>query len=315
MNQLVSSVGEFKLIERIRKWVPKNAYHVIQGIGDDAAVVRMARGGLALMTTDALVEGVDFSFASVSPQQVGRKALAVNLSDIAAMGGDPKYALIALTVPKKTKTRFVAEFYKGFLRLAKQLGVNIVGGDLSSGPCWMAAVTVMGETTGKHPIFRHGARRGDLICVTGDLGGSILGKHHSFLPRLEEGRFLTEFRVHSMIDISDGLVQDLEHVLVASRAGADLWLDRIPVSSAAKRLAKNSRGKALHHALSDGEDFELLVTVDKNRFPSLAFEWKTRFSTPLTAIGCVAGSEPKVNFVEKGRRVPFRLLKKGFSHF
>jgi thiamine-monophosphate kinase len=185
----VSGVGEFALIQRIARRT-KPARPLVRGIGDDAAVLAGGRG-LRLLTTDLLVEGVDFSFRTSSAREVGHKALAVNLSDVAAMGGKTEAALVGLAIPKSTKLRSVDDFYDGFLRLAKRFGVQLAGGDLSRSPCWMIAVCVLGRVTGRRPIFRSGARAGDFICVTGELGGSILGKHKRFLPRVKEGEFLS----------------------------------------------------------------------------------------------------------------------------
>ena len=301
----IHSIGEFGLIREISKWVPGGA-GVIRGIGDDAAVLNVKGKGYQLLTVDSMVEGVDFSRREATPEQIGRKALAINLSDIAAMGGVPKAAVVSLILPTNTNLVFAKRFYQGLLRLARRYAVAIVGGDLSRGPVIMCTIAVLGETLNRRAVFRTGARIGDYVCVTGKLGGSILGKHLKFTPRLREGQFLSKHGVSSMIDISDGLLQDLQHL--TEKPGLTLMIaDRdIPIDPAAFRLAHRNRAKALMHALRDGEDFELLFTVAPAKFRRLTQLWPRRFSVPLTAIGRVVEGR-------KARAHEFKRL--GFQHF
>ncbi|MBI4387821.1 MAG: thiamine-monophosphate kinase, partial [Candidatus Omnitrophica bacterium] len=272
MKTNLSQIGEFGLIDRIRKKV-RTFQNVYVGIGDDAALLKEEKG-LSLLTMDLMVEGVDFSFRSAQPEEVGRKALAINLSDAAAMGAGPEAALVGLVLPRSTSLKSIDQFYKGLLTLAKKFRVSVVGGDLSRGPAWMISVALFGRVTHGRPVLRSGAKPGDIICVTGALGGAILKKHLHFEPRVHEGKFLAREGVRAMIDVSDGLIQDLEHILWASKVGAKLSLDQIPISKDAWKLAKQNRKRALTRALSDGEDFELLCTVPPAVWKKLERNWK-----------------------------------------
>ncbi len=277
------------------------------GIGDDTAVFSVSPSRYQLLTIDTIVEDIDFKKNQAAPEEIGRKALAINLSDIAAMGGVPKFAVVSLTLPKKTSIRFVKGFYRGMQRLANQFHVSIVGGDLSGGAKISSSVALLGESEKKHTVFRKGAKSGDLIVVTGRLGGSILGKHLNFTPRVREGAFLARHGVSSMIDISDGLWQDLGHLTAESGLSFVIEPAKIPVSSAALKEARGNRGRALLHALYDGEDFELLFTISATRFPALKRAWRRRFAVPLTVIGKVVS----------GRQAEARAFSKrlGFQHF
>ncbi len=308
----LKSVGEFGLIERIRKSAPLSK-NIALGIGDDAAILKSGPG-FQLISTDMLVENVDFSFKSAKPRQVGRKALAVNLSDIAAMGGEPEAALVALACPKHTKLKAIDDFYAGIKDLARKYRVSLIGGDLSSAPTWMITVTIIGRSDEK-PVLRTGARPGDLICVTGTLGGSILGKHLAFTPRIDEGRWLLDAGASAMIDVSDGLAQDLSHILTESKVSADLDLGAIPISQDASRLSRQSGRKALHHALSDGEDFELLFTISPAKFKKVLNSWSKRFKTSLSVIGKIKSGRSGVDFWHKNRKINFKTAKLGFKHF
>ena len=302
-RKTIKSVGEFGLIDQIKKWIPPVNRSVVQGIGDDAAVFPVLGGRYQLLTIDTLVEGVDFKRSRATPQQIGWKALAINLSDIAAMGGIPKVALVSLTLPPSTPVQFVKGFYQGMSKLASQFHVSIVGGDLSRGTKISSTVAVLGEVRRHRAILRKRARIGDFICVTGKLGGSILGKHLNFMPRLKEGQFLAQHGASAMIDISDGLVQDLNHLTEGSGLTFMISEPEIPIAQAALKLARGNKKRALRHALSDGEDFELLFTIAPARLCVVEKGWSDHFRVPLTVIGRVVRGE------EKSRR------RMGFQHF
>ena len=301
----IESLGEFGLIREIEKWVPR-AKDIVRGIGDDTAVFRISGGKYQLFTIDTIVEDVDFRLRQVRAEEIGWKTLGINLSDIAAMGGIPKVAVISLTLPPKTSLQFVKSFYTGAQKLARKFKVSIVGGDLSKGAKLSATVAVLGEADPKRTVFRTGAKIGDFICVTGTLGGSILGKHLNFTPRLKEGEFLARHGVSSMIDISDGFLQDLNHLVRKPKMTFMISEREVPVSQAALRLARGNKRKALNHALSDGEDFELLCTLSPEKFRKIRKNWRRQFSIPLTAVGRVVYDSGAKEFQRKNL---------GFQHF
>lgn len=308
--------SEFGLIEMLKKKIPRSLQGQI-GIGDDAAVLAGPGRERLLLTTDILVEGVDFK-PKARPELVGRKALAVNLSDIAAMGGTPSACVVGLGLPRRMSEKYVGRVYGGMTALAKKFGVQIAGGDISRSPVFFISVAMLGKAGANEIITRAGARPGDVIGLTGRLGGSILRRHFLFTPRIAEGRFLAaRFKPHAMIDISDGLVQDLWHILAGSKVSAALDLDRIPVSSDALRLARRNSIKALGHALTDGEDFELLFTLDPRKRERLERRWEKRFPrTPLVWIGKIEAGLPAISWTRAGRKTAApRLSKTGFTHF
>ncbi len=250
----VSDLGEFGLIDKIRKYAPMTS-SVVKGIGDDTAVLRHTKDKYLLFTTDMLIEGVHFA-RRMGGGPIGHKALACSISDIAAMGGVPTHAIVSLGVGPKTPLRFVEDMYKAMGALAKYFGVSIVGGDTVRSDKVVINVALLGEVEKKHIVTRSGARSGDWIFVTGTLGRSLAtGKHLNFIPRLKEARFLVKnFKPSAMIDISDGLAGDLNHILKASRAGVRLWDNAVPLT----------KGATLAQALTDGEDFELLFTLKES---------------------------------------------------
>jgi thiamine-monophosphate kinase len=208
-----------------------------------------------------LMDGVDFRLDETDPSAIGHKALAVSLSDIAAMAGKPLAAVIALALPKQEGRQLAERIQAGIRSLAAEFNVALVGGDTNSwdGPLVISS-TVLGTPTGHGPVRRSGAEAGDWILVTGDLGGSILGKHLKFQPRVREAIALHQSaRLHAMIDVSDGLAADLHHLLEESGVGATIRAADVPISEAAQRI--DDLRSPLEHALGDGEDFELLFTV------------------------------------------------------
>ncbi|MBI3601946.1 MAG: thiamine-phosphate kinase [Candidatus Omnitrophica bacterium] len=247
----IHQLGEFGLIDRIRQRLRVDS-HVIRGIGDDTAVLPYTRGKYLLFTTDMLGEDIHFT-RRMPAKAVGHKALACSISDIAAMGGLPSIALVSIGLPKHLPVCYVDELYQGMHRLAKQFGVSIVGGDTIKSDKLIINVALLGEVEKKYLVTRDKAKAGDWIFVTGPLGGSFLsGRHLTFTPAVAQARFLVRnFKPHAMIDISDGLAGDLNHILKASRAGVRLWEGQIP---------KNP-GCTLQQVLSNGEDFELLFTL------------------------------------------------------
>jgi thiamine-monophosphate kinase len=306
-----SSDNEFALINRWRRrvracpWVPL-------GIGDDTALLRLPGNGEALVTVDMLMEGTDFTFPPATPALAGRKSLAVNLSDIAAMAGRPLAAFAALALPRSRGSGFADEFLEGLAQLAEEFNVALAGGDTNiwDGPL-VASVTVVGEPTGSGPVTRAGARPGDWIFVTGQLGGSLAGHHLSFTPRVIEAQRLHQaVELHALIDLSDGLASDLRHILDASGVGAVLISERIPVSEAALQQAARDGRMPLEHALGDGEDFELLFTVGADDGRRLLEE--PPIDCPLSHVGEIH-SDPGCELIDRdGARHP--LPAAGWEH-
>lgn len=255
-----SAPHEFDLIAWIRARTAGHA-RLVKGIGDDAAVFRFPAPADALITTDMLMEGVDFTLDTASPERVGRKSLAVNLSDIAAMAGKPLACVVSVALPRRGGFALGQGLQAGIQKLADEFGVAVAGGDTNTwdGPL-VISITVLGEATERGPVLRSGAKPGDWIMTTGSFGGSLAGKHLDFTPRVREALALHEAaNLHAMIDVSDGLAADLGHILEESRVGAILDEGAIPISSEARAAWE---GKiSLEHALGDGEDFELIFTV------------------------------------------------------
>jgi thiamine-monophosphate kinase len=252
-------MGEFDYIRWLRGQTPCDA-RVIVGPGDDCAVLA-ASADPWLITTDMLLEGSHFRLAEFGARRVGRKAMAVNLSDIAAMAGQPSAAVVSVGLPRRGARTIAEELYAGMREMADGFGTAVVGGDTNT---WegdlVLAVTLLGRPTAPGPVRRAGAVPGDWLLVTGPLGGSILGKHLDFTPRVREAiQLQRSVSLHAMIDISDGLAADVHHLCEESQCGAVLRAEAIPVSAAAGQMS--DARTPLEHALSDGEDFELAFAV------------------------------------------------------
>ncbi len=293
-------IGEFGLIERIAKKI-KCDKSVICGVGDDAAVLSYTRDKYLLFTTDMLIEGVHFRRKDVSFAQIGRKALAVNISDIAAMGGIPKYAVVSAGFPKNISLRAVDEIMRGAHTLAEEFGINIVGGDTVRAKSIVLCISLMGEVKKRNLTLRSGAKAGDLIFVSGNLGGSRRLKQFNFIPRLKEAQRIVErFRPTALMDISDGLASDLQRITGQSKVGAVIFEELIPLS----------RGASLRQALYEGEDFELLFTMSLDSARKLYK--KDKF--PITCIGKIVERKRGLAIIDKKAKV-HSLRQKGFRHF
>ena len=288
-------MNEFELIHRLTRNLATNE-SVVVGAGDDCAVLDTgARSRWLLFKTDAVVEGIHFT-QETPPEKIGHKALGRCLSDIAAMAGTPTAALVTIGLPRKFDVAFLEAIYGGMNALAREHGVAIVGGETTANPEGvLISVALVGSVARGKALLRSGAKVGDAIFVTGDLGGSLAGKHCEFEPRLAEARWLAEnFSIHTMIDLSDGLAGDLRHILKASGAGAELLKTAIPISRAAKEISKrgDAAKPALVAALTDGEDFELLFTVASKSAVPLLDAWKKQFpKLKLSCIGKIVAGE------------------------
>lgn len=274
------------------------------GIGDDAAVLRGPDGRLLLFASDMLVEGVHFRREDTAPQWIGWKALACNVSDIAAMGGAPLWAVVSLGLPPSTPVRFVDALYTGLARCARRVGMAVVGGDTVRASQIVVDVAIVGTVEPRRLTLRRGARVGDVLFVTGRLGGSYpSGRHARFTPRVREARrLLQRVSVHAMMDLSDGLAQDLWQMSRASRVTCRVEAAAIPISPDAQTV---------DHALYDGEDFELLFAVGPREVGRVP---RRLGRCPVTRIGAVARRGVGVELVDaRGRVVP--LSPRGFHHF
>ncbi len=303
---------EEELLAWLRRRIPPHR-RVRLGPGDDAALIDLPTGAGLLATVDMLMDGVDFELAKIDPACAGRKALAVNLSDLAAMAALPAAALVALALPRAGGQELAQRLYDGLLPLADEFDLPIAGGDVNSwdGPL-VISVTAFGSPTERGPLTRGGARPGDAIAVTGWLGGSILGRHLDFTPRVREAIELhRRYDLHAGIDISDGFALDLSRLASASGVGAVVHVDAIPISDAARQCA-SSAGAAtpLEHAMGDGEDFELILAA-----PREAAEQMVRdrpIAVPLTIVGQFIAEPGLWQATADGRRMP--LHPRGWQH-
>ncbi len=332
----VSELGEFGLIEQLAKIayqaLSKEAAagkQLIIGIGDDAAAWH-GDAKVELAAADSLIQDVHFTLAMTPWNELGWKALAAGLSDIAAMGGVPKYALVSLALPGDTEVEDVTDLYRGMTQLGQQFDVAIVGGDTSSSPLVIINTTVLGSTKGQnmHILTRSAAKPGDKVAVTGYLGTAAAGLEmlskkiqidpeatacfkKAFLqpyPRIAEGQLLVEQGVKTAIDISDGLISDLSHILKASQVSARIEIERVPVHPAVKA---NFGDKAVALALSGGEDYELLFTASARVVGRVS----EKASLPVTVIGdIVADKRGEITLTDREGK-PIRLGKTGWEHF
>ena len=341
----VQDIGEFALIERLVEVLGPAGrgagQGVIRGIGDDAAVLQNIPGTRLLAACDLLIEGVHFDLSFCTPRQLGWKALAVNLSDIAAMGGRPRWALVSLGINPELKVSFVEEIYAGIAELAENFGVIIVGGDTCSSPERLVVdLCVLGEVNRTTVAYRSGAREGDYLLVTGKLGAAAAGlaylpEKEKFelegaaellqaqlqpMPRVKEAAVLIRSGlVGAMNDLSDGLASELHEIASASGCGARIWAERLPISSAAALLARRLGVDPQTWALYGGEDYELLITVCGGKGAPLKMRGLIRSlqratGTPLSLIGKMLPAADGVQIVGlDGETRP--LLPEGYSHF
>jgi len=309
-------MNEFELIHRLTRSLPTNP-SVVVGAGDDCAVLDVGMPDrLLLFKTDAVVEGVHFA-SETAPEKIGHKALGRCLSDIAAMAGTPTAAVVTIGLPAKFSPDSVEAIYAGLNALARRHQVAVVGGETTTNPGGIfISIALLGWVPRGKGVLRSGAEVGDAIFVTGELGGSLAGKHLDFEPRLAEARWLAqEFSVHAMLDVSDGLAGDLRHILTASRVGAELLTTAIPISREARRAAKGGSAAKppMLAALTDGEDFELLFTVASRDAVPVLDAWKKQFAgLALTCIGKIKEGEGITIRDKQGVRP---LTAHGYMHF
>lgn len=338
----ISKIGEFGLIEKIREIVGIGIDdNLIKGISDDTAVYKASPGKLQLLTTDAMVEGVHFDLTFTSMQHLGWKAMVSNISDIAAMGGVPRYAVVTLCLPQKISVEMVEDLYRGAVQACKKYSCLVVGGDTTAATGnTVISISLTGEVEPEKIVYRRGATVGDLICVTGHLGASqaglkiLLSEKNKFVndtknfksnieqyktvlekylmpkPRLDISKILTQnIKVNSMIDISDGLASEVHHLCNNSVVGADIWEHNIPVDSNSQRVAAKFSENIIDYALYGGEDYELLFTLTDSEFEKLE-----KLTSDVTILGRIVEQSKGINIIcENGERKMLGAV--GWDHF
>jgi len=333
----IEDLGEFGFIARFSPGFVKNLPPRVLGIGDDCAVISWKGQKKLLVTTDLLIDGVHFISEEISPLDLGYKSLAVNLSDIAAMGGRPRWAFLSMAIPENTAISWLDDFFRGWKQLSRQTGIHLLGGDTTSSKDGVVInVAVAGEAEGRYIKYRSGARPGDVVAVTGDLGDSegglrlilqktpssnlspderyLIRRHYRPRPHLEEGWFLArQPEVRAMMDVSDGIDSDLRRIMERSGCGAKIHLETLPVSPALKKCARRLGWNIEAVAAAGGEDYCLLLTVSRQEFPSLAERFYRRFGRPLSAIGQITAEKNQLLYLRDGH--PVKLEKSGYDHF
>jgi len=335
----ISELGEFGLIGRIARFLGSPPAGVVVGIGDDVAVLDTGGPSYLLATCDIQVEGVHFRRDAISPQQLGKKVAAINVSDIAAMGGVPRWALVSLVLPPDTDVTFVDGLYAGLEEQLRWAGASVVGGNCSRAAGEMVIdLCLLGTVDPKCMMLRKGAKEGDLIMVTGTLGdaragleiilrqvsrirepvrGLLLERHLTPRPRLREGQFLgASGKVHAMADVSDGLMSDIGHICRAGGVGAEIWREKVPVGESCAVVARACGVEAISWALAGGEDYELLFTVDPKDAPWVEESVTRETGTPCTVVGRILPHGEGIRAVgADGRFVNHTTLAPGWDHF
>jgi thiamine-monophosphate kinase len=311
--------GEFAFIRRMTG-VSRDDPAIVKGVGDDCAVLEHAGGRYLLFTTDMMVENTHFSLAWNTPYQIGKKLMEVNVSDIVAMGGDPRWAFISLSLTSDVQVEFMDEFYRGLYDSARRHGVALAGGDTTHGQLLVFNLALAGDVEKNFVRYRSGAVPGDLICVTGTLGKSeaglrlltkgaegYVGGYCDARSRLAwEGKAIARFS-HAMIDVSDGLGSEVMHICEESRVGARIDWEKIPLSRDTIEAAGLCGGDPYLYALYGGEDYEIVFTALQENIPHLREEFDD-----FSVVGEVLKEEEGVFILERGHAMP---VKKGYDHF
>jgi len=329
----LKEIGEFGFIERFKPYFNDLLNEGLIGIGDDCAIIRANDEEDYIITTDLLMEDVHFLRHAISPFQLGYKSLAVNLSDIAAMGGTPVASFLSFAIPKDLDVEYLDQFMEGYHELSKKYNTALLGGDTTKSLKHLAInVAVIGKCPKGKARKRGDAKAGDVICVTGNLGDSagglqflldgitsksneyLLNKHHQPEPRINEGLFLSQYSgVNAMMDISDGISSDLKHIIKASNVSAEVEIQSIPISGDLKNESAKNNWNAIELATSGGEDYELLLTVSAAEFEQIQTDFESEFHKPLIKIGTIIQGTPQIHWVNNGQSV--ELSSTGFNHF
>jgi thiamine-monophosphate kinase len=333
----IDHLGEFGLIDRIQRALAAPGDDVIVGIGDDVAVLAAKADRVWLATCDVQMEGVHFLRDSMTPRDLGRKALAINLSDIAATGGAPRFALVSLGLPGDLAVEFIDELYVGLRAEAEAVGVAIVGGNISRSPLGMFIdIFLLGDAPSGNVLLRSGARVGDRILVTGTLGDAAAGvalltrrgltttseyapiagaRRDTPTPRVREGQLIGATHLATaMLDVSDGLASDLGHICEQSGVGARVFAEKLPVAGENRTLARAACGDEWHFALYGGEDYELLLTAPASQGDLLAERIARETGTRVSVIGEILPAAEGRQLILPGARV-VPLEARGWDHF
>ena len=331
----LDDLGEFGLIDRIRPGFSENLPSSITGIGDDCAVIRTDGESSLLVTTDLLIQDVHFLIERISAFELGYKSLAVNLSDIAAMGGEPESAFLSIGLPGEIEIEWLDQFFSGIRDLAGSTGTSVAGGDTThSGNGIIINFALFGKARPDRIKYRSTAEPGDLICVTGSLGDSggglialladmdedsspalkeLVRAHHMPRPHLEEGKFLaSEEGVHAMLDLSDGVDSDIRRVMESSGVGAAIEIEKLPVSEELRDACSRFGWDIYELAAAGGEDYCLMCTVAREEYQSINSRFRKTFDRDLHEIGRVTGTGD-LEYTDKKGRV--KLSGHGWDHF
>lgn len=333
----LSEIGEFGFIERLSENFAQKKEKGVTGIGDDCAIMPLDNKFEQVVTTDMLIEDIHFLREKVSPFLIGYKSLAVNLSDIAAMGAQPTASFLSIAIPSDVEVEYLDRFMEGYKELSEKYNVPLLGGDTTQSPGKLTInVCVLGKIERGKARRRSSARPGDIICVTGPLGDSGGGLkiilenidktddayhrltqwHNQPEPAVKEGLWLASYPgVRAMMDISDGIASDLKHILKASRCEATIQLEKIPLSDDLIKVSDKEGWNAINLAVTAGEDYRLLLTVEKSCFKELSNRFNKEFPFPLSPIGIIVDENTpgKIEWTENGKTVNFS--GQGFNHF
>lgn len=330
----ISDIGEIGLIEKIRAKFSGHVDENILGIGDDCAVISQNEFNSLLVSTDLLVENTHFIRNEISAHDLGYKTIAVNLSDIAAMGAKPRYMFLSIAMPADVAISWLDDFFHGMERMLNEYDVLLLGGDTTrSEDKIFINVTVIGEAPPEKIKYRSAAKVGDVICVTGNLGDSAAGlecllnkicntehakkllqNHYCPRPHVAEGLFLADYiDVHAMIDISDGINLDLQRIMEMSHCGVEVNLEELPISEELIEFAKFYKVNSYEIAAIGGEDYCLLATIDSKKYAEIAKQFQIKFNRKLTVIGHITEQADKVKYLLDGKH--YNLSKKSFTHF
>jgi len=332
----IKEIGESGLIQRIADNYRSSHPAIICGIGEDAAALKISEQNILLTTCDLLIEGIHFNLSLTDSYHLGRKSLAVNLSDLAAMGGTPRFFLVSLAIPPYISVEFIDDLYRGMMDLAEEFHTQLVGGDTNASPDkLMINITLLGDANPYQLLKRSGAQVGDSIFVTGTLGDATLGffilekdkklnrplslnaltsKHLSPYPRIKEGKTIAENHLASaMIDISDGLLADLRRILTLGKVGATIWISQLPLSREFKQYQdQHNHNRIIDFALKGGEDYELLFTAPRIKEKEL-YALSQKLGVSISKIGEISSSRELIVVAQNQK--PYPIDDQGYDHF